>query len=108
MSSTSSERMRFQLNRQAEKIVRRMCGDAARLRIQVHGSRGKKLVIDCGIEARGGLEAGRLLAEACMAGLGRVEIVSGNAELWPGPAVAVRTDAPVAACMAAQYAGWKV
>ncbi len=96
------------LNHAAAAICREMIADAARLRLQVHSAAGKPVVIDCGVNAVGGLEAGRRLAEACMAGLGRVDIVAGSADLWPGPAIAVRTDAPVAACMAAQYAGWKV
>ncbi len=32
----------------------------------------------------------------------------GRADLWPGPAVQVSTDQPVAACMASQYAGWQI
>ena len=65
-------------------------------------------VIDCGVRAPGGLAAGVALAEICMAGLGTVSLASGHAGLWPGPAVQVSTDQPVAACMAAQYAGWQI
>jgi methenyltetrahydromethanopterin cyclohydrolase len=97
----------FNLNSQAEQIAQEIVADAERLRVGVRKV-GGATVIDCGIEALGGLEAGRLLAEVCMAGLGTVEIMPGSADLWPGPAVVVRTDAPVAACMAAQYAGWKL
>ena len=64
-------------------------------------------VIDCGVETRGGLEAGRRMAEICMAGLGIVEIVPAVPP-WRVPGVAVRTDHPLAACMAAQYAGWQI
>ena len=100
--------LKCSLNLGADKLARRMIDNTERLRIGLRTGVGRATVVDCGVEARGGLEAGRLLAEVCMAGLGRVEIVAGNAELWPGPAVLVRTDAPVAACMASQYAGWKV
>lgn len=48
------------------------------------------------------------MAEIAMADLGRVEFVAGQPEIWPGPAVAVYTDQPLAGCMAAQYAGWQV
>src|SRR5690606_39001878 len=65
-------------------------------------------LIDCGIEAAGGLEAGRQLAEICLAGLAKVQIVDEPLEAGVGPSVAVRTDHPVAACMASQYAGWQV
>lgn len=96
------------LNDRATAICRQMVADAERLRIAVHVSSAGATVIDCGIEARGGLEAGRMLAEACMAGMGHVGFAPAAAELWHGLAVAVRSDAPLAACMAAQYAGWKV
>jgi methenyltetrahydromethanopterin cyclohydrolase len=65
-------------------------------------------LIDCGVNALGGLEAGRAMAEVCLAGLGRVDFPPGRSGFGPGPDVAVITDHPVAACMAAQYAGWQV
>ena len=98
----------FLLNDSAAEICRRMAEQAHRLRIAVHDQENGPTVIDCGITVPGGLEAGRLLAEVCLAGLGRVELAAGRADLWPGLAVSVRTDAPVAACLAAQYAGWRI
>lgn len=65
-------------------------------------------IIDCGVRARGGLEAGRALAEICLADLGRVTYVPGTSSSVPGPWVCVSTDQPVAACMASQYAGWQI
>ena len=65
-------------------------------------------LIDAGIDAPGGLEAGLLLAHLCMGGLGHVSFtpltIGGDA--WPG--VQVRTDHPAMACMASQYAGWAI
>jgi methenyltetrahydromethanopterin cyclohydrolase len=86
-----------------EHLAERMHMHAGVLRMDC-GAR----VIDCGVNASGGLEVGRQLAEICLADLGRVTFVPGHAELWPGPAVAVQTDQPVAACMASQYAGWQI
>jgi len=65
-------------------------------------------VVDCGAKAIGGLEAGRLLAEVCLAGLGQVQLFRGREKLWPGASIAVSTDQPLLACMASQYAGWQV
>ncbi len=65
-------------------------------------------IIDAGIEAKGGLAAGLLVAEATMGGLGKVtlKVASfGDLEL---PTVYVSTDHPVIACMASQYAGWRI
>ena len=85
-----------------------MVDSADALGISTQKLPGGTLVVDCGIEAAGGLEAGRALAECCMAGLGRIDFVPGDSGVFRGPAVQVVTDHPVAACMAAQYAGWEI
>ena len=78
---------------------------------------GAAWVLDCGVEARGGSEAGLLMARVALGGLGQVSLATADEAatayggLWndlPWPAVSVSTAAPVAACLAAQYAGWKV
>ena len=81
--------------------------DADRLRVRLATTPGGTRVIDCGIHAAGGLEAGRRLAEICLADCGNVAIESSTGEIV-GPVVAVRTDQPVVACLGAQYAGWQV
>lgn len=93
------------LNERARRACQELLLQADDLRVVVREVAGGGQLIDCGVEAPGGLEAGRLLAEACMAGLGQVRLVTlaGDA-----PGVQVRTDHPVAACMASQYAGWKI
>ena len=72
-------------------------------------------VIDCGVSEPGSNEAGLAMARAAMGGLGEVDLVAdGQAAfgaVWPDcpwPAVTAASDAPIAACLAAQYAGWKV
>lgn len=67
-------------------------------------TKGSSTVVDFGVSVQGGLEAGKLLAEICMAGLGHVSIQSDGR----APNVTVRTDNPVAACLQSQYAGWKI
>ena len=96
------------LNQNAAELCQQMLLDRARLRIAPSEAEGSARLIDCGVDAPGGLEAGRRLAEVCLAGLARVELVRADPNLWPGSAVMVTTDHPVAACMASQYAGWKV
>jgi methenyltetrahydromethanopterin cyclohydrolase len=92
------------LNRRAAELAAAVVRNADELRV-VPRRIGGAHVIDCGIGARGGLEAGRRLAEICLAGGGDVQLVPGPEG---GPQVVVRTDQPVAACMAAQYAGWQI
>jgi len=66
------------------------------------------MIVDCGVKAVGGLEAGRILAEICLAGLAKVTFVPAAASLGGGAAVQIESDNPVRACMASQYAGWQI
>jgi methenyltetrahydromethanopterin cyclohydrolase len=98
----------FQLNERAWDIADDLATRAVELRVAVTVLENGTRIIDCGAKSQGSLEAGVLLAEACLAGLGRVSIASARTELWPGPSVSIATDQPLAACMAAQYAGWQI
>jgi methenyltetrahydromethanopterin cyclohydrolase len=102
------------LNQAALRIAEPLAARAAALGIVCHAIGGAR-VIDCGVAAPGGLDAGLAMAHAALAGLGRVAVVpAGGAGLgaaWrdcPWPVVTVASEEPVAACLAAQYAGWKV
>jgi len=98
----------MKLNELALRRCERMIERATPLRIAVvHDETGVRIV-DCGVHALGGLETGLALAEVCLADLGTVALVPGDPDIWSGPAVTVRTDQPVAACLASQYAGWQV
>jgi len=96
------------LNRRAFEYVRRMVAEAEALGIAVHVLPGGTQVLDCGVHAPGGLEAGRRMAEVCMGGLGMVTLTWQTWEDMAWPAVTVSTDFPAEACLAAQYAGWAV
>jgi methenyltetrahydromethanopterin cyclohydrolase len=96
------------LNRRAARLADALLADASLLGISATGLPGGAQLIDCGVGVAGGLEAGRRLAEVCLAGLATVSFTSVDLEgLWL-PAVAVATDHPVTACLASQYAGWAI
>ncbi len=96
------------LNARAMVVVETLLERAEERRVEVHEVKGGGRVVDCGVHATGGLGAGRTLARACLADLADVAIVPGEVEGRPCPVVQVVTDAPVAACLASQYAGWQV
>ena len=54
----------------AVTIVEAMEESAALLKVRVHRLASGARIIDAGIEAEGGLDAGLALAEICMGGLG--------------------------------------
>jgi methenyltetrahydromethanopterin cyclohydrolase len=96
------------LNERAWKLCDEMAAHADRLGVAVSTLPCGTRLIDCGVKAPGGIEAGLKLAEICMSGLGTVEIIPDMARLWNGPGVSVSTIKPVWACMASQYAGWEI
>jgi methenyltetrahydromethanopterin cyclohydrolase len=96
------------LNRRAARLVEEMLRDGMALGLQEHRFPDGSLLIDAGVQAPGGLEAGLWLARICLAGLGRVEAAPGGALAPSCPEIVVATDRPVAACMASQYAGWQI
>ena len=62
--------MTLSLNHRALALADRLAADADGARMNVTTLENGTRVIDCGAEAVGGFEAGRYLAEVCMAGLG--------------------------------------
>lgn len=106
----------MQLNAGGYSVVEELVARAQSLGVTVGAAPCGAQIVDCGVASRGSAEAGVLMARAALANLGTVRVErpgpSPAAEpLWPGcdrPVVAVATSAPLAACLAAQYAGWKV
>jgi len=96
------------VNMRATKLVDGLVADAAALRIGVaQGPLGERL-IDAGSRFPGGIAAGLRIAEICMGGLGHVALTPvATMPNWPW-AVSTRTSNPVIACLASQYAGWKL
>ncbi len=99
---------KLSLNKLAMKAVKQLIAESKTLRVQVHSAKGKPTIIDCGIEVLGSLEAGRLVAEACMGGLGTVTFTSMTFDGHYFPAAQVTTDAPALSCLGAQAAGWDI
>ncbi|MGO9134306.1 MAG: methenyltetrahydromethanopterin cyclohydrolase [Methylovirgula sp.] len=96
------------VNTRAKSLIEKLVTDADRYRVIVSkGSRGETL-IDAGAAAKGGLDAGLLVAEICLGGLGDVSLTpySGMPK-WPFH-LTVRTADPVIACLGSQYAGWSL
>ncbi len=96
------------INARASVLVERLKQDAAELRIAVtQGPLGETL-IDAGRARAGSIAAGLRIAEICMAGLGRVELLAdAQTPRWPWT-VTVASSSPVLACLASQYAGWRL
>lgn len=96
------------VNQLAEPIAQTMIANAEALRIGVTTLSNGTTVIDAGINVPGGLEAGRLVGEICLGGLGKVSFgANNNFKKWR-TSIDVYTSNPVIACLASQYAGWSL
>ena len=96
------------VNATAAPLVAELVERADALRVGVTRMEDGTRVVDAGIDHRGGIEAGLLVARICMGGLGHVALRSNPAfPDWPWQ-VEVRTSQPVLACLGAQYAGWSL
>ena len=99
---------KISVNARAGALVDQLIADCDRMHvIPSKGPRGETLV-DAGATAKGGLDAGLLLAEICLGGLGHVSLTPFlGMPNWPFH-LTVRTSDPVIACLGSQYAGWSL
>jgi len=96
------------VNELAKPLVQELLTNSEALRIKVDKFSNGATYIDAGIDCVGGLEAGRIIGEICMGGLGKVNLYHGSAiDDWP-LSLHVHTSHPVLACLASQYAGWSL
>ncbi len=96
------------VNALGNTLVADLVAKAQELRVGVAKSDNGATIIDAGIKHAGGLEAGRLIAEICMGGLGHVNLqTSTTFPHWPWM-LSVHSNNPILSCLASQYAGWSL
>ncbi len=100
------------LNESGLAAVEPLLTGAAQAGVALHHVGGVR-VVDCGVREPGGIDVGITITRAALAGRGEVALERDAAfeNEWPDcpwPVVTVSSDEPVAACLASQYAGWKV
>jgi len=96
------------LNERAMRLADHLAANAQSYRIDVGQTASGARLLDCGVRAAGGLQAGLALARVCLAGQAEVALVPGEVAGVPCPTVVVSSDHPLTACMACQYAGWQI
>ncbi len=103
-----TEQALVSVNFTAQPLVESLLKDANMLRLKVSRLENGVTLVDAGIEAEGGLEAGRRIAEICMGGMGTVTLNhSAITPAWPLRVNVHATD-PVLSCLGSQYAGWSL
>lgn len=94
------------VNQLSAPLVNQLVQQTEALQIGVSKHESGCTIVDAGIAHAGSAEAGRLIAEICMGGLGQVSLQADTRfPQWPN-AISVSSTQPVLACLASQYAGW--
>lgn len=102
----ASSKQQASVNQLAAPLVRQLLAQAAALQLGVSKHESGCTIVDAGIQHAGSAEAGRLIAEICMGGLGNVTLQADDRFAGWNDAVAVTSASPVLSCLASQYAGW--
>ena len=72
------------INKQVKPLVEQLIESHEKLNLSISESEGGAKIIDAGIKVRGCLEAGRIITEICMGGLGSVSLsMTNNNPNWP-------------------------
>ncbi len=96
------------VNKLAQPLVQQLIEQADKLRVGIETLENGCTIIDAGINHLGGLEAGRIIAEICLGGMGTVTLTHNPYTAnWP-LSVNVHTGNPVLGCLGSQYAGWSL
>ncbi len=98
----------FSLNKSASKLADKLVDDPGRYGARAYTSLEGATLVDAGLHEEGGLLAGQVVTEICLAGLGKaseIPVVYGESTL---PSVFVTTDAPALSLLASQFAGWHI
>jgi len=101
-----STQAHLSVNQLSAPLLNKLVQQAETLQIGISKHESGCTIVDAGIAHTGTAEAGRLIAEICMGGLGRVSLQADtHFPKWPN-AISVTSAQPVLACLASQYAGW--
>ena len=94
------------LNHRAWRLAEKCRSLAEEIKIKSYDDLSGAKILDFGVDTPGTIEAGISLALICLADLAEVEVVRPHSDELPLLQVQVRTDHPLSACIAGQYAGW--
>jgi methenyltetrahydromethanopterin cyclohydrolase len=101
--------MKISINQISSKLVKNLLNSADKLNLKVKEGALNCTIIDAGINTSGSIEAGLLISEICLGGLGKVTITPSNFfDDSTIMQISVHSSHPVIACLGSQYAGWSL
>lgn len=101
-------RQHLSVNQTAWQLVKKLCDKASEYGVSVKETKSGTILIDAGIEAKGGFLAGKIVTEICLGGYGEAKISHMHLDDLKLPSIFVYTDHPAIATLGSQFAGWQI
>lgn len=96
------------VNRLAWKLAETLLANQDFYGVKASKTSSGATVVDAGVNAPGGFQAGRIITEICMGGCGKAHISFKNYGDLALPSITVCTDQPAIATLGSQFAGWRI
>ena len=100
--------MDISVNKHAMRTVKELLARSDELQVKIEKRPKGATIIDAGVAAPGGYQAGLTVVRICMAGLSDVSISWRGYGDFDLPTINVATDHPAISTLAAQLAGWDI
>jgi len=99
---------KLSVNRKAWQLAEKLCDSSEEYGVIVKETSHDVTLIDAGISAKGSLEAGKIITEICLGGLGEAKISSTKYDDFTLPSIFVSTDYPAISTLGSQFADWQI
>jgi methenyltetrahydromethanopterin cyclohydrolase len=96
------------VNQMAWKIAQKLIDNPESYGVTVSKSTAGATIIDAGVKATGGFQAGKKLTELCLGGAGKAQLGFKTYGDLTFPSITVSSDFPAIATLGSQFAGWRI
>jgi methenyltetrahydromethanopterin cyclohydrolase len=96
------------VNQIAWKIAQKLIDNPESCGVVVSKSNGGATIIDAGVKATGGFQAGKKLTELCLGGAGKAQLGFKTYGDLTFPSITISSDFPAIATLCSQFAGWRI
>ena len=96
------------VNQMAWKIAQKFIDNPEFYGVAVSKSSAGATIVDAGVNASGGFQAGKKLTELCMGGAGKAQLGFKTYGDLTFPSITVSSDHPAIAMLGSQFAGWRI
>jgi methenyltetrahydromethanopterin cyclohydrolase len=96
------------VNQMAWKIAQKFIDNPEFYGVTVSKSTAGATIVDAGVNASGGFQAGKKLTELCLGGAGKAQLGFKTYGDLNFPSITISTDHPAIAALGSQFAGWRI